>query len=309
MKTSKTDLSVVIVTYNNRDLILTCLRRLARALEPHPHEVIVIDNASTDGTGSLLQEKTPELNSMFDTLRVMYNKNNSGYTAGVNQGLAHTSAAFVLLLNPDVLLQPDTLHPLLEFLQHHPETGVVAPQLRYPDQSIQPSCRRFPRKRDVLYSIFGLGIFFSHPEFNAWKMDDFDHTNARPVDQPQGAFILTRRQVLNQIGPLDERFVMFFSDVEWCARVKRAGWHIWFLPRAVAIHVKGASIRTRRLSMIVSSHRSFVQYFTMQDTTLSDRFGTILVLLALLILTLPRLMMAGRLGVSSGKSSPGFSSK
>ncbi len=298
MKTTETDLSVVIVTYDNRDLILACLRRLAVAVKEYSHDVVIVDNASTDGTDRLLQRKTLELELMFDSLRLSFNKINTGYTAGVNQGLAYTSGAFVLLLNPDVLMQPDTLHPLYEFLTDHPKAGVVAPQLRYPDHSIQASCRRFPRRRDVFYSIFGLGIFFSHPEFNAWKMGEFDHTQSRPVDQPQGAFMLMRRQVLNEVGPLDERFVMFFSDVEWCARVKRAGWHIWFIPRAVAIHVRGASIRTRRLSMIVSSHRAFVRYFIMQDTTLSDRFGTILVLLTLLILTLPRLMAARLSGTS-----------
>ena len=131
----------------------------------------------------------------------------------------------MLFLNPDTILPPNCLTALLPALYADPGTGVVAPQLRFPPASsgfIQPSCRRFPTYWDLFCAFTGLTMLFPRSRFfNGWKMGDFDHRSPREVDQPQGACLLARPEVATQLGAWDERFPLFFSDVDWCRRVWR----------------------------------------------------------------------------------------
>ena len=150
----------------------------------------------------------------------------------------------------------------LEQLKKNDNFGIIAPQFLNSDGSIQPSCRRFPKHRDLLYTSLGLAtILKKSPQFNHWKMGDFDHNSARFVDQPQGAFLLTQQKAVQQVGLLDELFPMFFSDVDWCRRFTEKGWKIFFYPNVQIVHHKGTSIYKNRLKMIWSSHQSFYRYF------------------------------------------------
>jgi GT2 family glycosyltransferase len=147
-------------------------------------------------------------------------------------------------------------------MECHKSCGIVSPQFLDLDGSIQPSCRRFPRHRDLLFLALGFDKLFSKSKiFNYWKMGDFDFRSQQKVDQPQGAFLLTHRTALEQVGLLDEQFPMFFSDVDWCRRFIAKGWEIFFSPETQIIHDKGTSIYRNRLRMIWSSHRSFYDYF------------------------------------------------
>ncbi len=296
--TEKSDciqLSAVIVTYNNIDMIADCLASLSQALHSllSASEVLLIDNASSDQTGRWLQAHRRDLRKQFAQHQVILNDNNLGYTAGVNQGLKHATGRYILLLNPDIILQRDTIHTLLQCLESNPAIGVVAPQLRFLNDRIQPSCRNFPRKRDVIYDSTGLSFFFSKSaEFNRWRMGDYSHRESREVDQPQGAFLLARKTALDAVGLLDERFPMFFSDVDWCRRVKQQDWRILYCADTYAYHKRGASVFQKRPEMIVSSHRSFIQYFRKLDSTLWQKTGTALLHLLLLVITLPRVVFS-----------------
>ena len=142
--------------------------------------------------------------------------------------------------------------------------GIVAPQFLNADGSIQPSCRRFPRHRDIVFHALGLNYLFPYSKlYNYWKMGDFDHQSQRFVDQPQGAFLLTHRRAFEDVGLLDENFPMFFSDVDWCRRFINKGWKITFTPEVKIIHHKGSSVynNRNRISLIWSSHISFYLYF------------------------------------------------
>ncbi|MDZ7334274.1 MAG: glycosyltransferase family 2 protein [candidate division KSB1 bacterium] len=255
------DFSIVIVTFNNQYEIVSCIESLGHALAGFRAEIFLIDNYSADETFHI----SKKLLSQFDERHhwsLICNETNIGFTKAVNQGLRQAQGDFVLLLNPDTELPADVFRPLVEILHADPQVGMVAPQLRNPDGSIQPSCRRFPRRRDVIYHALGLHWLFKRSrEFNSWKMGDFDHQSQREVDQPQGAFLLARRQAVDQVGLLDERFPMFFSDVDWCRRFIAHGWKILFVPSVQIVHHKGTSIYRNRLKMIWSSHRSFYHYF------------------------------------------------
>lgn len=274
-------IAVIIVTFQSAAHLRACIESLPNAAPRHQLHLIIIDNASTDGSAELATQLTADLSEDRVRCSCLANQRNLGFTCAVNQGLELVgSNATVLFLNPDTILPPGALQRLLRKLNESPDTGVVAPQLLYParangiDQSavqphaaesageVQPSCRRFPRRTDVLLEILGLSrLFPSSQRWNRWKMGDFDHRTAREVDQPQGACLLARSEVVEQVGKWDERFPLFFSDVDWCRRVWQAGWKIRFEPEVQVYHFKGASVEKIRPRAIRSSHLSFWRYF------------------------------------------------
>jgi len=284
-------ISVVVVTYHNLAEMGVCLDALAASLQPFESQLFIIDNASNDGTPQWLRSSHTHLKTRFDEVHLLFNPVNAGFTAAVNQGLRQCSGDLILLLNPDVIVQADTLTTLADALHAQPEAGVVAPQLRYPGGAIQPSCRRFPRKRDVLWEVSGLALLGARLHRSDWKMSDFDHRHSRFVDQPQGAFLLMRRQVLQRVGLLDDSYFMFFSDVDWCERVHVAGWKIWFCARTFVYHHKGASVTRRKPGMLVTSHRSFADYFASRDRTALEKLGTKIVKFILIMALWPRLLL------------------
>jgi len=283
------DLSIVIVTFNNSGVIRQCLRTLSTAVGDLAAELFVIDNNSSDDTPDILQDSNTWKHLPFHRVERIYNKKNLGYTKGVNQGLEKCRGQFVLMLNPDIIFVGDPFPILLNQL-HLENVGVVSPQFRYPDGAIQPSCRRFPTKQDVIFELLGLSKIFRTPVFNKWRMADFDHQHSRDVQQPQGAFLLARRDLLQDVGLLDERFPMFFSDVDWCRRVIDNGRRIRFCAETFVYHHKGASVQQKRAEMIVSSHQSFVGYFTKYDRSFGEKFLTRVIHLLLLAATPLRLL-------------------
>src|SRR5262249_53422120 len=159
-------------------------------------------------------------------------------------------------LNPDTEVQPEAIRYLLDFLADHPKVGIVAPKLLNSDGTVQRSCRQFPTFLGMLYELLGLSrLFPDNPRFREYKMLDWDHDDERQVDQPEGACLLLRREVIEQVGLLDEGFFMLFEEVDWCYRIKQAGWEIWFTPGAQVVHHYGQSIKQVKTRMILSSHR------------------------------------------------------
>ncbi|MGH7494396.1 MAG: glycosyltransferase family 2 protein [bacterium] len=281
---------IIIVTYQSADHIQACLASLPQAGVEKKLTILVVDNGSSDGTPALLAEGVHALAQPRVTCSVICNRENSGFTRALNQGLSQRPAgAAVLFLNPDTILPPDSLTALLQALYVDQRTGVVAPQLRFPPASsrvIQPSCRRFPTYWDLFCEFTGLTMLFPRwRPFNRWKMGDFDHCSPREVDQPQGACLLARPEVVTQLGAWDERFPLFFSDVDWCRRVWQAGWTIRFEPGVFVWHTRGASVNKNKPAAIWSSHVSFWRYFrkwrrSLLDEILSHVVGLLLLLAA-----------------------------
>lgn len=251
-------ISIITVTYNNEKEIKQFLLSLKSAVNNFPTQIILVDNNSHDKTLEILEKNL----SYFKDLTLLKNKQNLGFTKAVNQGLKIAEGKYLLLLNPDIELPADLFHKLLPLFKKSAKIGIIAPQFINADGSIQPSCRRFPRHRDILFHVMGLIFLFPRSKlFNYWKMGDFDHQAQRLVDQPQGAFLLTHKQAFKEIGLLDEDFPMFFSDVDWCHRFIDKGWRILFTPEVKIIHYKGISVYKNRLPLIWSSHISFYRYF------------------------------------------------
>ncbi|HMO22294.1 MAG TPA: glycosyltransferase family 2 protein [Candidatus Melainabacteria bacterium] len=256
------DLTVVVVSWNTRDLLDRSLETLKEDLERSSNletEVYVVDNDSKDGSAAMVAEK-------HGWATLMANDDNLGFAKANNQVLRQAKGRYVLLLNPDTEVEPGALKTLIEFLEAHPKAGIVAPQLLNSDGSIQRSCRQFPTFTGMLFELVGLSKLFPKGSkmgttFRAYKMLDWEHDDEREVDQPEGACLLLRREVLEEVGLLDEGYFMLFEEVDWCYRIKKAGWQIWFTPKARVMHHYGQSIKQVKARMILSSHRGLYRFW------------------------------------------------
>jgi len=260
-------LSIIIVSWNVKADLLNCLASLeaSMACDRTPDdirvdgrhegtEVIVVDNASTDDTVDAVRRAYP-------AVRIIENPENVGFARANNIGMAAARGDYVLLLNPDTRAAPGAIETLVRFLGTHPDVGAVGPKIVNPDGTPQGSVRRFPTFRAVLYAhtVCRLLHLFRR-SYAAWMMKDFTFDRQADVDQLMGAAMLVRRAVIDQVGPFDADFFMYFEEVDWCYRIKRAGWRIVFLPDAVITHLGGRSssqVPLKRLMML----RSLVMFF------------------------------------------------
>jgi len=241
-------------------------------------QVVIVDNASRDETAGIVNEKKSK------NLAFIQNTVNVGFTKAVNQGIDHASGEDILILNPDTQFKPASVDALTRKLSEDSEIGLVAPQLHFPDGGIQFSCRRFPTFWNVLTETTRLSrIFHRSKLLNGWKMGDFDHKMERDVDQPAGAALMVKKDLLDGLSGLDERFPMFFSDVDLCKRIKDMGKRIVFCPDAVIIHRGGSTVLGRRPALIASSHLSLIRYFLKHHRGIMDVIPNLLITFLLLI--------------------------
>jgi GT2 family glycosyltransferase len=248
-------LSICIVNWNTRELLRACLHSLYRYPPDEPFEVIVVDNASTDGSAEMVRQAFPQV-------ILIANSENRGYAHGNNQAIQRARGEFILLLNPDTEVQAGTLQRAIDFLQAHPEVGAIGAKQLFPDGRVQPSVRGFPTPRNLLFEVLGLARLCPHSRlFAAYRMHWFTYDRPMPVDQPMGTFLMVRRVVVEQVGLMDEAFPLFFNDVDWCYRIWQAGWQIWFVPEVQIVHHGGASTRQVRPAALRESHRALERFY------------------------------------------------
>ncbi len=242
------DLSIIIVTWNSEKWIKRCLDSILARKSDLKLEIIVLDNFSKDKTVELLKTYGTEI-------RLIQNSANLGYAKGCNQGLKIAQGNYILLLNPDTEVTGDSLKKMFLFMEQNPQIGALGPQLLDFQGKIQPSCRRFPNYKFLLWEFSGLSrLFPKNKIFGAWKMGDFDFQSTKEVDQPMASALLIRKTVIDRIGLMDEKFVIFYNDVDLCYRIKEAGWKIYFYPDAKIFHSKGASTGQAKIKMIFLTH-------------------------------------------------------
>jgi N-acetylglucosaminyl-diphospho-decaprenol L-rhamnosyltransferase len=242
------DLSILILNYNTREHLRACLASLqaegSTSLSDGPiqTEVIVIDNASSDGSAEMVTAEFPGV-SLIRAPR------NGGFAYGNNLGLMRSRGTAILLLNPDTLMPVGGIAGLLDCLAAHPEAGIVGPRLLRPDGSMHLACRRsFPTPSIAFYRISGLSRLFPRsPRFGRYNLTFVDPGIAIDVDSVCGACLLVRRAVLERVGSLDERFFMYGEDLDWCLRTREAGWSVRYEPDVVVQHQHGAASRKRAL--------------------------------------------------------------
>lgn len=249
------DLSVVIVSWNTRADLERALAAVASAQCPLEIETIVVDNASTDGSASMVERK-------FPWVRRITNARNVGFAGANNQGLRAARGEFVLLLNPDTRVEPCAFSTLVDFMRAHPDAAACGPRLLNPDGSLQLSCRRFPRLITGLFRKAPLGRLLPDNPFNReYLMSEWDHDQVREVDWVSGAALCLRRSVANHVGPLDDGYFMYCEDVDWCYRARQAGYAIYYVPQAAITHAIGRSSDQQPLRMVFEFHRSMRRFY------------------------------------------------
>lgn len=228
-------LSIVIVSWNVR----TLLRRAVQSIEQTWHEdakleIIVVDNGSTDGTVAMVETQFPHV-------RLVANDRNAGFTGGNNQGIQAARGDYVMLLNPDTEIEGPALQHMVDYLESHPDVGLVGPQLLNPDRTVQPSRRRFPTIPILFLESTWLQSLAPKRMLTQYYVQDCPDDVTQSVDWVTGAAMMTRRPVIDRVGGLDESFFMYSEELDWCRRIKAAGWDIAYLHEAKIVHHEGKS--------------------------------------------------------------------
>ena len=228
---SATEVSIVIVSYNCKRYIIECLDSIFSHAGSINLEIIVVDNASKDGTAKAIQE-------VFPNVCLIKNNENRWFRPAVNQGIRQSQGRYILLLGPDTrLLTINGLSKMVRYMDAHPRIGILGAKLLDRDGKIQLDCERFPGLVWVLCHYFLIHqIWLSNPVMRRWRYNDWDRQDTRVVDTVSGACMMIRRQVFEQIGLLDESCLMYWEEAELCRSAHKANWQVVHLADAEVLH-------------------------------------------------------------------------
>lgn len=247
------DLSISIVNWNTKDLLRDCLQSVFKSRGEMNYEVFVVDNASVDGSAEMVKKG-------FLRVKLIENRQNLGFSKANNQALRKSKGRYFLLLNSDAIVLSDTLKNMVEFMDEHEEAGVAGCRLLNPDGTPQPSYGDFHSIAKVL-----MGKLVPHNFIEKW-LGRYMHSHrrsqeAREVDWVTGAFLIARREAIDEVGVLDENIFMYFEDDDWCYRMKQGGWKVYFVPQAQAVHLFGKSMERVRHRISVQSVASKYYFY------------------------------------------------
>jgi GT2 family glycosyltransferase len=248
------DLSIVIVSWNVRDLLHACLRALERDRRTVDMEVIVVDGGSGDGSANMVSQT-------FHWVDLIALDENVGFPRGNNIGLARADGRYVMLLNPDAETLPGALGRMVRFMDEHPDVGAVGPQLLNPDHSVQSSRRRFPTLRTAFVESTWLQPYAPAQALRHYYALDLPDNATADVDWVVGAALAVRGEVLSEVGNLDEGYFMYSEELDWCRRIKDAGWRVIYYPAAQIVHHVGKSSEQAVTARHIHFQRAKLRYF------------------------------------------------
>ncbi|MBU1626416.1 glycosyltransferase [bacterium] len=243
------DLSIIIVNWNTKKFLDDCLESIYRTTTGISFEIYVIDNDSKDGTSAMVREKYPRV-------KFIQNKTNEGFAKANNRGIKKSKGDFVLLLNPDTLLMGNPLATIVDYMKNHEDVGICGCKVLNKDGSIEPACRRgIPTPKAALYRFIGLNkLFPKNPRYSKYNLTHLNPHKVSEVDAISGSFFMLRREVIEKIGLLDEKFFLYGEEIDWCYRIKNYGYKVVYNPAAEIIHYKGGSSSQNKL-------RSFYEFY------------------------------------------------
>lgn len=255
----KMDISIIIVSWKVKDLLKKCLDSIYANRGDLSLEIFVVDNASADGTVEMIHAEYP-------SVQLIASKKNHGFAKANNLALKQASGEFILLLNPDTEINADTLANSLRFMKEHPKCGALGSKMLYPDCLEQPSIRRFPSVWPIFLMLIKLPKIFPRlKSIDNYLAVDFDYFQEQAVEQIMGAYMFMPRKVIDEVGLLDERFFIWFEEVDYCRRLIKAGYEVWYSPSIEIVHHGGKSfaqqavIRNQRV-FFVSALKYFLKY-------------------------------------------------
>ncbi len=239
------DLSISIINWNTHELLAGCLQTIEQNKDGLKVEVIVVDNASKDGSQEMVQKRFPHV-------ILLENEENLGFARANNQAIEASHGRYIMLLNSDTLLQPGSPQAMVSFMDSHPDVGIVGAELLHRDGSLQRSWAKFP---SIFSEVLGAN-FRSRKRYTTKKAP-----LAYEVDWVGGACLLIRRTTMEQVGPLDERFFMYSEELDWCYRTRQLGWLVCYLPGATVVHLGGQSSRLASRRMKAELYKSKLLFF------------------------------------------------
>lgn len=268
--TAVIDLSLVIVNYNVRGFLEALLESVRETQGGLSLEVIVVDNGSTDGSVEMVRARYPET-------RLIANPDNRGFAAANNQALRISRGRYVCLVNPDVLLQEDTLQTMVGFMDAHPDVGAAGCKVLNPDGTLQLACRRsVPTPLTAFCKLTGLSrIFPRNRVTGAYNLTYLDPDAVHDVDAVSGSFMVVRRETMERGGLLDEAFFLYGEDLDWQYRMRRAGWRVCYVPATRIVHYKGESAKQSRLRAAVEFYRAMYIFARKHRPTRGVRLITV----------------------------------
>ena len=244
-------LSIVIVSWNTKDLLEACLRSVYTYPLEQPFEVWVVDNQSKDDTVAMVR-------SQFPQVELIASEENLGFAGGNNRAIPHCQGEYILLLNPDTELKPGALNALVAFMDAHPEAGAAGSRLLNADGTLQPSCHPRPTLSREFWRMFYLDavVPYGSYDMSKWQLDQ-----PREVDVLMGASLLLRKSVLDKVGLLDEGYFMYSEEVDLCFRLQKAGWRLFWVPQSQVVHYWGQSAKQVLAEMFLQLYRGKLRFF------------------------------------------------
>ncbi len=243
------DISIIIVNWNTRDLLQNCLESIYKTVSDISYEIIVVDNASRDGSVAMLQER-------FPLVKVIQNDINRGFGAANNQAMRIMAGRYALLLNSDTVLKENAVKELFTFMEKHPDVAMACGQLLNADGSKQNSIANFPTLLTLSFNVSLLEYIFP----KRYPSKRYDFMEAIVVDSCIGACVIVRKKAIDEVGMFDERYFFFFEETDWAYQMKTAGWKVFHVPTAYIYHLQGQSIG-RNVRSRIEFYRSRYQFF------------------------------------------------
>ena len=230
----RTTLSIIIVNYNAGHYLENCLKSVYAETKQIPFDIWIVDNNSKDASVSMIRSNFPLVN-------LVENKENTGFARANNDAISKCAGDYILLLNPDTLIMENAIEKMVKFMDENPQTGIAGCKVLNEDGTLQLACRRsIPAPGVAFFRLTGLSRLFPNSKGMAkYNLTYLNPDEANEVDAVSGAFLMIRRQVVDKIGKLDERFFMYGEELDWCLRTKKAGWKVMYYPDAEIIHYKG----------------------------------------------------------------------
>ena len=277
------DLSVVIVNYGTFELTKNTINSILDYSYPFSIEIIVVDNASVDDSLSKLKEY------FKDKVKFIASKSNNGFAAGNNQALKIVDSKYILLLNSDTIVWQNTLEDIYNFMENNPDVGACGCQVLLEDNTLDKACKRsFPNVKNSFFRLFHVPTKSRNDNYN---LDDLDDNGVYEIDCLTGAFIFTRKKVLDGIGLLDETFFMYGEDIDLCYRIKKAGWKIIYYGKDKITHFKGASSKKQRPMLIYEFYRAMYIYYKKHHSHESNFLVNIIVYFGIFLLCIIKLFL------------------
>lgn len=255
------DLSIIIVSFNTREKLRKCLRSIFDSQTKYSFEVFVVDNSSSDGSAEMVEVEYKEVKLMRNDENVGFSRANNQVLRRIYKSSKH-QARYILLLNSDIIVMPDTFQKMIEYMDANPDTGIASCRVEKPDGRLDLASRRsFPDPARAFFRLSGLALWFPKSRLASYNLTYLPEDEITEVDSVMGAFLLTRRSLVDKIGLLDENFFMYGEDLDWCWRAKAVGARIMFAPVTKVIHDKGSSSRKVSSDMIYEFHRAMKVFY------------------------------------------------